>query len=430
MQTSNGQSTALVRPNGEAYEQSGRQIARQGFGSSELENVRETQGIAAAEQAKALVQARFIMAMQRPRDFDNVRIRLLRHCDRAGFASAAEYSKPVGGQSITGPSIRFVETALQEYGNVTIDTTVVYDDDEKRVVRVGVADLERNIPYTEDATVEKFVERRRVKDGDEVISERRNKQNQTVYRIRATEDDYANKLAAAVSKKIRNLGLRILPADLVDEAMERCAVTRKKGDADSPEIAIRKMADAFARFNITPAAIKEYLGHELGASTPDEIDTLRKIGTAIRDGETTWQATLDAKRAERGEATSAPTDKVADKLKEKLGVDPRTVDWKAEGAKAGEAAARAAEKAETPKGKARTAGAIEARRRGLASSITWSRNGDRHLGTVENLEIAVEQTGPMTWGWWLTRDGEQIDEGDALDLEMAKGKGIEAAAKL
>ena len=416
MQTSNsnGQSTAIVRPDGASYQQAGTAIERRGFGTHEMEVSRETQGAAAAEQAKALVQARFIMAMQRPRDFDNVRVRLLRHCERPLFASAAEYAKPVGGSSVRGPSIRFVETALQEYGNVTIDTAVVYDDDEKRVVRVSVADLERNIPYTEDVTVEKYVERRNTKSGDEIISERKNKQGATVYRIRATEDYYANKLAAAVSKRIRQLGLRILPADLVDEAMDRCAETRQKRDAADPDAAVRKVADAFASLNIMPIALKEYLGHEIGTSSPAEIDELRKVFTAIRDGEATWQAALDAKKASRGEATSAPTDKVADKLKEKLANAPAT------------------DKSEAPKsnGKARTAGAIEARRRGLASSITWSRNGDRHLGTVENLEIAVEQTGPMTWGWWLTRDGEQIDEGDALDLEMAKGKGIEAAAKL
>jgi hypothetical protein len=406
----NGQSTAITRPNADAYAQSGAQIERRGFGSQELEQRRETQGIAAAETAKALVQARFIMAMQRPRDFLDVRSRLLKHCQRPRFAEIAEYSKPVGGQSITGPSIRFVETALQEYGNVTIDTTVVYDDEEKRVVRVSVADLERNLPYTEDATVEKYVERRNVKGGDEVISERKNKQGATVYRVRATEDDYANKLAAAVSKKIRNLGLRILPADLVDEAMEDCAETRRNKDAADPDAAIRKMADAFARFNITPVQLKEYLGHELGQATPDEIEALRKIGTAIRDGETTWQATLDARKGPQGEAAS--TDKVGDKLKDKLANAP------------------AKDKQPAEKPKPRTAAAIDARRRGLASAIEWSRNGDRHLGCVEDLELAVEQTGPTTWGWWLTRAGEEIEDGDALDLETAKGKGLEAAAKL
>ena len=306
--------TAIVRPSDAAYGQSGATIERHGFGSREFEASRETQGTAAAEQARALVQARYIVAMQRPRDFDSVRVRLLRHCDRPGFAAIAEYAKPVGGQKIRGPSIRFIETALREYGNVTVDVADVYDDDDKRVVRVSVVDLECNLPQTEDVTVEKFVERRITKPGDEVISERVNKQGHTVFRVRATEDDYANKVAAAVSKRIRKLGQRILPADLVDEAMDRCASTRNKADAADPDAAVRKVADAFAMMNILPAALKEYLGHEIGTSSPAEIDELRRIYTAIRDGEASWSTVLESKRGSGEKAE----DKAAVKLKEKL----------------------------------------------------------------------------------------------------------------
>lgn len=407
MSNGNGTSTAIVRPGAEAYQQAGGAIQRQGFGSYELEVSRETQGAAAAEQAKALVQARFIMAMQRPRDVEDVRVRLLKHCRRPRFAEIAEYSKPVGGQSITGPSIRFVETALQEYGNVTIDTAVVYDDEEKRVVRVSVADLERNIPYTEDATIEKYVERRDPKGG-EVISERRNKQGQTVYRVRANEDDYANKLAAAVSKKIRNLGLRILPADIVDEAIWECSETRRKQVKDDPDAAIRKMADAFARLNITPAALKEYLGHELGQATADELDTLRKIGIAIKDGETTWTATLEAKRGERGEGAPAAVDKVADGLKAKLAQAPA-------GDRPG---------TEKPAGK-----------KPKAPTVTWRREDNAFTAAHGDYALTVEQTGPTTIGWWVTLAGADEAKGEiegegAAGFDKAKAAALEAAAKL
>ena len=70
----------------------------------------ETTAGALAAQAKAAVEARYIMAMQRPRDWDQVRLSLLKECDRTNFAEVAIYRKPVG-QGIEGPSIRFAEAA-------------------------------------------------------------------------------------------------------------------------------------------------------------------------------------------------------------------------------------------------------------------------------------------------------------------------------
>ena len=107
-------------------------LQRVGFGTHELVQQRETQGSALAARAQAEVQARYIVALQRPRNVEQFRVRLLEHCRRPGFAKVATYSKPVGGQAIVGPSIRFVETALQEFSNVLPEETITYDDDHKR----------------------------------------------------------------------------------------------------------------------------------------------------------------------------------------------------------------------------------------------------------------------------------------------------------
>lgn len=276
-------------------------IQRTGFGSTEIENRRETSATALAERAKAEVQARFIVALQRPRDVAEARVRILAHCKRRGFAERAEYAKPVGGQSIVGPSIRFVETALQEFGNVLPESTVVYDDEDKRIVRVSVTDLERNITHSGEVVVEKFVERRQTKNGDEVIGQRQNKQGATVYRIRATEDDFANKQASAESKKLRNLGLRILPADVVDEAMHACQVTRHATSAQDPAAAQKAMADAFFAIGVSPAALAEYLGHPVEGCSPAERDELLAVYTAIKEGIAAWTDALAVKRQERGQ---------------------------------------------------------------------------------------------------------------------------------
>lgn len=305
------------RPSNGAYQESSAAIVRSGFGSQEVERIQETQAYAAAEREKAIVQARYIVALQRPRDIETFRVRLLKHCKRPGFAAVAEYEKPVGGQKIKGPSIRFVETALQEFGNVHPEVAAVYEDDEKRIIKVTLTDLERNITYAEDATVEKFVERKNA-NGAEVVGERRKKNGEVVYKVRATDDDLNNKLGATVSKKIRNLGLRILPADIVDEAQDECRATRKAKDAQDPNAAARKVCDSFADLNVMPDDLKEYLGHEFASSSPAEIDELRRVYAAIRDGEATWQAAVQLKKQERGEAEVKSGDRTADKLKERL----------------------------------------------------------------------------------------------------------------
>ncbi|HYG12344.1 MAG TPA: hypothetical protein VD835_20545, partial [Pyrinomonadaceae bacterium] len=114
------------------------QQVSEGFGSQTMVRANETSTTALAAQAKAQIEARYIVAMQRPRDMDTVRTKLLKECSRPGFAKVARYSKPVGGSKIEGPSIRFAEAALRCMGNVVPESFVVWDDEEKRVVRVSV----------------------------------------------------------------------------------------------------------------------------------------------------------------------------------------------------------------------------------------------------------------------------------------------------
>lgn len=298
----------------------GAALQRVGFGSTEIVEQRETQGSALAARAQAEVQARYIVALQRPRNVEQFRVRLLEHCKRPGFAAVAEYEKPVGGQKIKGPSIRFVETALQEFSNVTPEETITYDDDLKRVTRVALTDLERNITYYGDVIVEKTVERRRPKDGDEILGSRINSYGDTVYKIRATEDDFANKIGAACSKKLRNLGVRILPADLVAEAMEKCRETRMKKDAEDPAAARRRLADAFAELRVMPSDLDAFLGHAFDQASPAELEELRGAYVTIREGEAKWNELVEAQRVARGEVEQAskPGAAAGDKLRARI----------------------------------------------------------------------------------------------------------------
>ena len=45
-----------------------------------------------------------------------------------------------------------------------------------------------------------------------------------------------------------------------------------------------------------PATLKEYLGHDLSTCSPVELESLRDLWAAIRDGATTWADALAERR--------------------------------------------------------------------------------------------------------------------------------------
>lgn len=278
---------------------------------NQIAPVAETYAAVMASQAEANVKARYAMAISRPRDLDVVRQRMLKDAMRPSFANCAIYHKPVG-KGVEGPSIRFVEAALRAMGNTYIETAVTFDDLEKRIVRVSVTDLESNTYYNQDVTVQKTVERLNLKQGEKAISQRLNSNGKITYTVPATDDDILNKTNALISKAVRTLGLRLVPGDLVDEALWYVRETMRRQDAQDPDAAKRNIIDAFAQLGITVDALKEYLGHSLDIVAPAEIGELRKIYSTLRDGETTWKAIMDqrneemvAKAKEKAEAEKA-----------------------------------------------------------------------------------------------------------------------------
>jgi|SRR5580692_23136 hypothetical protein len=290
----------------------GTNIARTGFGETSVETKRETAATAVAAQAQAEVQARYIVAMQHPRDDDNVRIRLLKECSRPGFAQRAFFSVQRGSKPgrltgtpnrIEGLSVRFAEAAIRHMGNAMASTRSVYDDAEKRIVNVTVVDLETNSVHSKDIVVGKTVERRKLGQGQLALKTRTNTFGDTVYIVESTDDELLQKENALVSKTLRTEALRLLPADTLEECEQRIVATVKNEDAKDPDAARKALADGFASLNILPSDIKSYLGHDLAQCSPAQLTDLRGMFAAIREGETTWHEILAAKT----EASATPS---------------------------------------------------------------------------------------------------------------------------
>jgi hypothetical protein len=274
---------------------------RQEFGAQQTTTALvETASTAVAAQAKAMVEARYIMAMQRPRNWDQVRQDIVRECRRPSFAhnKSAYYRKPIG-QGVEGLGIRFVEVALRCMTNVLVETTMIFEDDAKEVHRVAVTDLESNLTYPLDVRVSKTVERSKPSDDGSYIAVRKNSYGKNVYTVPANDDDLLNKRAALISKAIRTLGLRIVPGDLQDEAEEIIKTVRMNEAARDPAAERKKIADAFGEIGVKVSELVAYLGHSLDACSPTELVDLRGIYGAIKDGEATWKSVMENK-AEQG----------------------------------------------------------------------------------------------------------------------------------
>lgn len=273
----------------------------------------EETSAALAAQVKATVEARFIMALNRPRDMDTARVRILGECKRPKFAESARYRRPVGAKKnnqgqwvesfIEGPSIRFAEAAMRAMGNIDVQTMTTLDSPEKRMVQVSVTDLESNTTYSTSITILKVVERKKLKTGQAALGTRLNSYGDTVYLVDATESEVKLKEAAEISKAIRTLGLRHVPGDILDEAMELCVKTQANNDAKDPDAARKAIVDGFAAIGVKPTDLKQYLGQDVGTCSPIQIGELRALYAALKAGEFDWSAVV-APEPEAGEDRS------------------------------------------------------------------------------------------------------------------------------
>jgi hypothetical protein len=386
------------------------------FGGMTLQQQNETAIAAVQARAQAIVQSKYVMALKRPRNHEQTRLELLKDCSRPSFAAIARYKRPQGKRPaffikqdgadvevpegtegakkkwvpnfIEGPSIRFVEAALRALGNIEPAVQSLYDDERKIILRCEVCDFEKNLSYSQEITVEKSVERKDLKTDRETgrvlqvpLGRRTNSYGDPVYIVAASEDEVRLKVNRNVSMTLRTLGLRLVPGDLLDEAMQTVIATQKKDVKDDPARARRELLDSFAKLGVQPVDLQAYLGgRTVEQASPDEILELRIIGVSIRDGEIKWTEAIaaspyrdDAEESAGEGAKKSPQQeksaKVAETIAKKKDAAKKAAaeaKAKAEAAKAAQAGAAAQEPAkdaspaaDAPKAEAKPAAAQE-----------------------------------------------------------------------
>lgn len=313
-----------------------------------------------AERAKATALAKFHVALMARRDFGQVRSVLLREMEQPALAERVEYSVPRAGGRITGPSIHLARAVSRAMRNLDEYAEIVSEDDETRTVKVTVTDLEANNSHSLEFTLRKVMERRDLRNGQVAVGTRVTSDGRTVFLVEVSEQELLQAQRAQEARAFRSCILHHCPSWLVDEALSVAKSVRGKNV--DPEADVKRVIDDFdIKLRITPENLAEYLGHPAMASTPDELDELRGLFTALMSGEVKWRDVM-REREKSGDAAPTRRSPVAEKLDQK----------------------RAAAASKKPSN-----GSPAEPRRGSVGNIkfhTWTRRGERWHGEWEDTQ--------------------------------------------
>jgi hypothetical protein len=239
--------------------------------NTELTTTQPIEGVILHQQSQAVALAgavldkRIATAKQWPRSisrFKQQASELL--SEDIETARSAEYSKPVGGGFVRGPSVRLAEIACLCWGNVEVSFDEPIVGDKSVIVNAYAWDLERNIRVPGIATMS-------------IVN--KNGQRYPQHMVETT-------IMACAAKARRNAVLTVIPRAYVNDLLETAREVASK-NAPPLEETRQKMLDHFARSHrVSAQQVFAYLS-VAGADDigQDQISELRGVVEAIKDGE-------------------------------------------------------------------------------------------------------------------------------------------------
>jgi hypothetical protein len=264
--------------------------------------------LVAQTRAAKEVEAAMAVAKRYPRDEDAVYVRVMQACKRARLAEASQYEYPRGGQTITGPSIRLAETLARYWGNIRYG---VVELERKRGQSQCLAfawDLESNVQPTIEFSLR---HERHTRQGIQILTDER---------------DIMELILNQGSRRLRSCLLRVIPSDLVDDAIEQCNKTLAS-EAKGEPIAERakKLAAYYADMGVTIEMIEAKLGHKISVMSESEYARLRRLWQAIKDGATTAPEAFAAQLlpSEKEEQKKSRVEQMKEKLRPQAEQAPR-----------------------------------------------------------------------------------------------------------
>jgi hypothetical protein len=179
-------------------------------------------------------------------------------------AMSAEYSKPVGGGSVRGPSVRLAELSALCWGNLEVEFADPVINETSVTVQAMAWDLERNIRMPGIATTSIL-----------------NKQG-----VRYPQHLIETTISATASKARRNAILAVIPRAYINDLLDAAKLVASKNQKPLEQVRA-DMVEFFARsYKVEKNALLDYLGVKgVDDISKDNIDELRAVVTAIKEGE-------------------------------------------------------------------------------------------------------------------------------------------------
>lgn len=263
------------------------------------------QSMVASTEARAVaeVQAAYVIAKKFPRNQHESYMAIIEACKRPFLAEQAMYAYPRGGTLVKGPSIRLAETLAQCWGNLDCGVREISQSNGVSVAEAYAIDLQTNTRVTK---VFHVPHKRDTKKGVTRLTDARD-----IYELVANQG----------SRRLRACILGIIPGDVIEAAVERCATTLASSDVPIGE-QVKKMVMAFDELGVKVEHLEKRLGHNLDATIPQEIVTLKGIYKSIKDGMATREDFFEIASTAKADAM-AELKSLVDKNKKKVDKEPQ-----------------------------------------------------------------------------------------------------------
>lgn len=270
-------------------------------------NTVSNQGVQAnalSQRTLAELQASVMLSKSCPRNVTTVERKILEGVQRFSLAERAEYSLPIGGKAITGPSIHLVQHIARCYGNIDwgVRQLAVGEDEQGTFTDLEAYawDKEDNIRVSNAFRVYHFQMVKDYKSGGKVK------------KLLTDVGDVNRLIGSFASRQVRGVLQRVLPADLIDLALDESKKTLKKGEGAAPLIdRVKKCVLAFAGLGVEQEALEAEAKVKIEHWTESILADMRGRYSALKDGEATREALFSSFAVTE---TPKAIEKVLDKL--------------------------------------------------------------------------------------------------------------------
>jgi hypothetical protein len=225
--------------------------------------------LATQSREVAETQTKFLMAERFPRDERKAMDRITNSFTRPGLAEKSQYAYSRGGTDINGPSIHAAQAIAQGWGNIEFGWRELSRGEQpngKRYseVEAYAIDLQSRVPARISFIV---IHWRDTKKGGYALKDERD-----IYEL----------CSNMAQRRKRACILQVMPADVIETAMQQAAVTLK-ATADTTPAGIAKMLGKFAPYGVKKEHIEALIQRRIESITAAQVVRLRTIFASLED---------------------------------------------------------------------------------------------------------------------------------------------------